>query len=145
MKEMRIGEILVEQGALRESDLEQALDIQGIDQHRYLGEILIENGFASEETVITSLSNKLNVPVMNANTVQIQNDVIQLFEENMARKYATMPVRIDGKRLTVMMAEPNNKEVISTIEQSTGFQLQPHLASRTSVLQTIDSWYQQNN
>lgn len=145
MRELRIGEMLVEQGVLREHDLEKALDIQSTNRHRYLGEILVENGFASEEVVLNSLSSKLNVPIMNANSVQIQNDVIQMFEENMARKYAAMPVRIDGNRLTVMMAEPNNREAISMIEENTGFQLQPHLASRTAILKKIDSWYQQNN
>ena len=44
-KNLKIGDLLKEQGYLSEEDLEKALDVQRSQKGKRLGEVLIEQGY----------------------------------------------------------------------------------------------------
>ena len=57
MSDRRLGEILVEKGALSESDLERGLQEQERRaSHDYLGRILVEMGVCTEHDILDALA-----------------------------------------------------------------------------------------
>ncbi len=57
----RIGEILVENGAITRVQLEDALDHQAKDMHgKKIGEILIELGYLNYESLLAYLEGQLH-------------------------------------------------------------------------------------
>ncbi len=57
MFDQRLGEILLEKGALSESDLERGLQEQEHRaSHDYLGRILVEMGVCTEQDILEALA-----------------------------------------------------------------------------------------
>ena len=59
---MRIGELLIKQGFLTESQLQEAINIQKRQKGSRLGEILIQVGMIKEEDFAVALGTHLSVP-----------------------------------------------------------------------------------
>ena len=62
MARIRIGEILVKQGLLTESQLQEAISMQGAQKGSRLGEILIQVGTIKEEDFAVALGIPLSQP-----------------------------------------------------------------------------------
>ncbi|MFT4170930.1 MAG: ATPase, T2SS/T4P/T4SS family [Rhodocyclaceae bacterium] len=63
---MRLGELLIQRGAIDEDALAKALAVQGQGQGDRLGALLIRLGFISESTLLDALSEQLGYPVFQA-------------------------------------------------------------------------------
>jgi general secretion pathway protein E len=55
-----------------------------------------------------------------------------------ALKHLMVPIRLDGRRLTVAMLNPFDKAAINNIEHATGFIIEPVLGLRRDILKTIN-------
>ena len=65
MKNLRIGDMLVEEGYITEDQLKQALDAQKQDRSKKIGEHLVDLGFVSEAQIASVLSQKLGYPLIS--------------------------------------------------------------------------------
>ncbi|MFQ8581250.1 MAG: hypothetical protein ACLSA6_01305 [Holdemania massiliensis] len=63
MKNLPIGQLLLEQGYITEDQLNKALAYQKTHPGNRLGDVLIELGYITEEKKLKALSVQLNVPV----------------------------------------------------------------------------------
>jgi MSHA biogenesis protein MshE len=65
-KQLKLGEILINEGLINEKQLQDALSAQASDtQRKPIGETLIKMGFISEESLALALSKKLNMPYLS--------------------------------------------------------------------------------
>ncbi|MBI4336084.1 MAG: hypothetical protein HY589_05460, partial [Candidatus Omnitrophica bacterium] len=65
-KQLKLGEILINEGLISAAQLEEALSAQAKDVNRKpIGETLVKMGFISEESLALALSKKLNVPYLS--------------------------------------------------------------------------------
>jgi type IV pilus assembly protein PilB len=76
--DIRIGELLVELGHIRNDDLETALTIQmEAESRQKLGDILVEYGFIDERRIIEILASKLGYPFVIPEFAEIDRDLLQ--------------------------------------------------------------------
>ncbi|MHB1680415.1 MAG: GspE/PulE family protein [bacterium] len=61
----KLGEILMQEGKLKEEQLEEAILIQSKSQ-KLLGQILVDSRYADEETVIKAVSSQLGIDFINS-------------------------------------------------------------------------------
>ncbi len=136
----KLGELLVKEGIITPSQLEEALEYQRLHGGR-LGSILIKLGFATEEQVTSVLSRQYGYPYINLSKFELSPKVKEWVPAEIARKYMLVPVDRAGATLTVAMADPTNLYAIEELKFLTGLNIQPAVASESSIIEAIEKLY----
>ena len=116
---MRLGEMLLEQGILDQATLDRALEIQK-STGRKLGTVLMQEGLLAEDVLLGFLRRQLNVDVVTSADLVIDDAAWKRVSEDLIRKYTVLPLKIQGKELTLAMADPFNIVAIDDLRFATG-------------------------
>ncbi len=101
----RLGDLLVEEGIIDESQLDKALQAQKSTGQK-LGAALIELGFLSEQQMLSFLSQQLNVPLIDLSRAKVDIDAVALLSEVHARRLRALVVDRNANTLRVAMSDP---------------------------------------
>lgn len=71
---------------------------------------------------------------MDLNKYFIDPEIPRLISERLARRYTLIPVKKDGERLIVAMADPLNIFAIDDIKIATGLEIVPAIATNQGIL-----------
>ncbi len=137
---LKLGELLLKAGLITPAQLEKALEEQRTRGGR-LGEVLQKLGYVSEEDIIECLSHQYGVPSINLRNFEIDAAVAKLIPEDQARKHNIIAILKTGQTLTVAMADPTNIFAVDDITFSTGFKVDPVVASEEAIREAIDKVY----
>lgn len=137
---LKLGQILLNSGVLTQAQLDQALSKQKVSQKR-LGQILIDDEYITEMQMIRSLSEQLSMPYMDLSTVSLSPELSSLIPENMARSNMMVPIRREGKVLTVAVADPLDYRAINDIGTYTKLKINPVIAERAKIENKIKALY----
>jgi twitching motility protein PilT len=135
-KKMKIGEMLVTAGVIREEQLADALRSQS-QLGGTLGENLIRLGFVSEEALLQSLSDQLGLQHINLSKVEIPASVQRLIGIETVRLRRLMPIGFEGKSLVVGMVDPTDMAALSDVEFQTGHRNKPVILSASQFEQAM--------
>jgi type IV pilus assembly protein PilB len=136
----RLGDLLVREKIINPQQLEQALREQKRGGGR-LGTVLVKLGFLSDEEVTNFLSRQYGVPAINLQYFELDAAVIKLIPEETARKHHILPLSRVGASLTIAMVDPTNVFAMDDIKFMTGFNIEPVVASESSIMEGIDKAY----
>jgi type IV pilus assembly protein PilB len=136
----RIGDLLVREKVISSAQLEQALKVQKETGSR-LGSILVKLGFLSDEEVTNFLSRQYGVPAINLAYFEIDPTVVKLIPYDTAKRYQILPLSRVGASLTIAMVDPTNVFAMDDIKFMTGFNIEPVVASESSILDGIEKSY----
>ena len=139
----RIGEILLERGIITQPQLEQAL-VRQKEKGGLLGQLLIELGFITEEEVALALTAQCGFPYLPLENYEIDETVMKLIPEQVARQYCLIPVDRVGNALTVAMADPSNLQAIEDIELMTSCVVQTFVSTPTDIQKALVRYYKGN-
>jgi type IV pilus assembly protein PilB len=82
-----------------------------------------------------------NVPAVDLDAVPIEPSAVDLIPSDVATKFQVVPLRREGRTLTVAMANPDNIFAIDDIKFITGFDVRPVVATETAIKRCIDRLY----
>ncbi len=136
----RLGDLLVKEKVITPEQLDQALKSQKESGSR-LGSILVKLGFLSDEDVTNFLSRQYGVPAINLNFFEIDATVVKLIPYDTAKRYQILPLSRVGSSLTIAMVDPTNVFAMDDIKFMTGFNIEPVVASESSILEGIEKAY----
>ena len=137
----RLGEMLLKVGALTEPQLKQVLNAQVIYGGR-LGTNLVEMGLIGEEDLARLLSEQLGVPCIDPPALDaIPRALLSLVPLEMVRRYRVVPIALDGKRLTLAMADPSAFKAIDEIGFTTGLVIIPRVCSELRLSIALERFY----
>ena len=136
----KLGEILVRENLITSQQLRDTLEYQRANGGR-LGANLVKLGHVSDDVVTAVLSRQYGVPSINLDLFQIETDVIKLISEDVAVKYIILPISKVGATLTLAMADPTNVFAMDDIKFMTGLNVEPVIASETSIQLAIAKYY----
>ena len=140
MRKKKLGEILRERGLISADDLSKALE----EQQRkliLLGEVLLERNLVSRENLVLSLEEVTKVPYIDCGSVTVDPKALKLISHDVAIRHCVLPVALDGNKLTVVMAEPQNLQAIDELRFRTGRVISPRLGFRKEIVSSIDRHY----
>ncbi|BCW92821.1 MAG: type IV-A pilus assembly ATPase PilB [Thermoanaerobaculum sp.] len=137
---LKLGELLLKAGMITPAQLEKALEEQR-SRGGKLGEILQKLGYVTEDDIIECLSHQYGVPSINLRNFEIDPAVAKLIPEDQARKHNIIAILKTGQTLTVAMADPTNIFAVDDITFSTGFKVDPVVASEEAIREAIDKVY----
>jgi len=136
----RLGDLLVKEKIITPEQLEQATKAQK-EQNCRLGSALVKLGFLTDEDVTNFLSRQYGVPAINLSYFEIDPAVVKLIPFETAKRYQILPLSRVGASLTIAMVDPTNVFAMDDIKFMTGFNIEPVVASESSILAGIDKAY----
>lgn len=140
---LRIGEILMREGTLTQAQLDEALRSQKASG-RTLGDIIVDKGFTSEKDLANALAKQLDIPFASAGDGSLKptsEDMAKLVPESFARSQIVLPLSKHLRSLTVAFANPLDLLVIDNLKKITGCEINPVIATKKDLRETIDKFY----
>lgn len=136
----RLGDLLIEEGIITSEQLQATLKEK--DAHQKIGEALIQRGYITEQQFIEVLEYQLGIPHVNLFHYPFDTSLFTLLNKETARRNLIIPLKREGNKLLLAMANPMDFIVIDDLRLSTGFQIEPAIASRSDILRSINKYYE---
>src|SRR5437660_10833595 len=140
----RLGDLLVKEKVITQEQLTQATKVQKETNCR-LGSALVKLGFLTDEAVTNFLSRQYGVRAINLSYFEIDASVVKLSPFETAKRYQILPLSSVGASLTIAMVDPTNVFAMDDIKFMTGFNIEPVVASESSIVEGIDRAYGTSN
>lgn len=135
----RLGDLLVEAGLITEDQLQIALNEKS--QSQKLGDVLLQKGYITEQQLIEVLEFQLGIPHVSLYRYPFDSNIFSLISEDMAKRNLMIPLKKEGEKLYVAMADPMDFYAIDDLRLSTGFQIEPAIATKDDILRAIAKHY----
>ena len=136
----RLGEILVIGGVISPSQLDDALTAQKTLGLR-LGEVLIKQGFVTEDNILKTMQSQLGLPSIDLSKVVLNDGILRLLPEAVVRKYCVLPIELTNGQLLVATSDPTDYFALDDLRLAAGSMIKPCLAKKGDILQAIDRFY----
>jgi type IV pilus assembly protein PilB len=140
----RLGEVLLREGLLSREQLAQALGEQKSSRHR-LGYVLVKLGLVPELEVTKVLARQYRMPAVDLSRFEVDPKILKLVPADMASKGVVLPLKREGRTLTVAMADPSDLGLLEDLKFITRFDLFPVIAGEYTLRSLIDKHYQAND
>lgn len=140
----RLGDLLLEAGMITREQLDQALQEQKRSGER-LGKVLLRLGFVTEANMLEVLEFQLGIPKVVLADYHLDPEVVRLVPEGLARRYQAIPIRLDGNRLLVALADPLNLLALDDLRLVTGKEIMPAIAAEGEIAAALSNFWQKEN
>ena len=134
IKNIPIGQYMVNEGIITEEQLQNVLDKKKEENTpgKYFGDYVIELGYVSDVEFGKILAKKLNVNFIDLNDPDTKIDIeaVKKIPEALAKKHTIIGIKITGRRLTVATHDPVNFYIFEDIKVTTGMDVVPVLSQR---------------
>ncbi len=137
----RLGEIFVAQGIITEKTVERVLDLSRLLGRRF-GTILEEMSLITGEELAAALAIQYGFKVAtNLATREYAADLLLLVPGEVAMNNLIFPIKREGNRLAMAMADPTETRVVANIAADNGLVIVPVIASRKDLYAAICRHY----
>jgi type IV pilus assembly protein PilB len=140
----KIGKLLLEAGLVEDDALRQAEKLAK-DGQGSVGSHLVTLGAITDQTYTEFLSRYYNVPSVELSETDVDQDLIQLVPASVASRFQIVPVRREGRRLTIATANPSDIFVLDDVKFLTGCEVAAVVASEVAIKKAIDKYYDNAN
>src|SRR5262250_161758 len=137
---VKLGELLLKENMVTPQQLQEALGHQKMNGGK-LGKAFVSLGYVKDEEITSLLSRQYGVPSINLDHFEVDPAIIKIIPAETARKYQILPLSRSGATLTIAMADPTNVFAMDEIRFMTGYNVEPVVASETSLEEAIEKYY----
>ena len=132
----RIADVLIEDGLLLTTQLEEAVALQQKEGGRLL-KILTDRQFVTDQDMAFSMGRCLNTPPINLVKLRVPEEIMELVPRDMAKTNKLVPIaRLAGK-LFVAMADPTNVLAVDDVKRRVQMEVVPMIATEKAVADTL--------
>ena len=129
----RLGEILIEQGAISPDGLRSGLEACRRNGGR-LGTWLVRLGVINEGTLLEALTRQTGYPpVTTLQLTTAPSEIRALVPLAFAKRNLVLPFARHGRSLDVAMVDPNNLLVVDEVARLTGLTPRPHIGTEATL------------
>lgn len=137
----RLGELLLKQGLVTATELDEALRYQA-DFGGKLGTNLFEMGILDENELSSILSQQFCLPMVSSDeAMNVDPQVLDLLPKDVVAQHNILPIKVEGRRLTLLMADPTDFPLIDEISFRTGMIVKPVVAAEIRISLAIEKHY----
>ena len=141
VKNLRLGQMLVEAGLITQPQLDEALARQRDTPDTKLGDLLVQMGYIDERALVTTLSVRLKVPYVDLGETRVDPEAAALISEDLAKKYNIIPIAAEGKMLTVATSDPMNLYALDDVRLATNMEVRVVLSAGSDIRAAIGTIY----
>ncbi len=135
-----LGALLIRLGLVSEEDVAQALIVQ-VEKGKRIGETLVEMGALNERDLVLVLADILHMPVVDIRRDNPEPEALALIPEDIVREHLAMPIRLDDDGLQVAVADQPSVAVRALLMESSHHPIRLVLAPESDIQWAIDSSY----
>ena len=140
----RLGDILIREGLITRDQLASALTEQKSSGHR-LGYVLVKLGLVQELEVTKVLARQYRMPAVDLSRFEVDPKMLKMIPSDFALKHVVLPLKREGRTLTVAMADPTNSGVIDDLKFITRYDLFPVIAGEYTLRNLIEKYYESSD
>jgi type IV pilus assembly protein PilB len=140
----RLGELLVREGLITREQLQQALQEQRTSGMR-LGYMLVKLGFVQETEITKMLARQYRMPAVDLSRFEVDPKIAKLIPAEVAVKHSVLPLKREGRTLTVAMADPTAQGVVEDLKFITRYDIFPVIAGEYTLRTAIERHYEQTD
>jgi type IV pilus assembly protein PilB len=137
----RLGDLLLREGLITKEQLEKALSEQKQNGTR-VGYNLVKLGFVPELELTKVLARQYKMPAVDLSKFEVDPKIVKLVPADVAVKHLVLPLKRDGRTLTVAMADPTNMGVVDDLKFITRYDIFPVIAGEFTLKNAIEKHYE---
>jgi type II secretory ATPase GspE/PulE/Tfp pilus assembly ATPase PilB-like protein/FixJ family two-component response regulator len=135
----RLAVMLNKHGLLSAQQVQELMRLQ---QHSARKEaaikLIIERGWVQEKLIHETVSRELLIQQVSLDEFSVDPAVAALVPLGQCKRHIIAPLKIEGKRLMLAMADPLEAGLIEDLRFVTGLEIMPVLASMAAILAKLD-------
>src|SRR5690242_6365481 len=136
----RIGDLLVREGLITREQLAHALQEQKQSGTR-VGYNLVKLGFIEENELTKMLARQYKMPAIDLARFEVDPKIAKMIPTELAVKNLVIPLKRDGRTLTIAMADPTNLGVLDDLKFITRYDIFPVIAGEFTLRNVIEKIY----
>jgi len=140
----KLGEILLREGLITQDQLKKAL-LEQKNTGMRLGYTLVKLGYVEETEISKMLARQYRMPAVDLSRFEVDPKILKLLPPDMAVKHTVLPLKREGRTLTVAIADPNNVTAIEDMKFITRCDVFPVIAGEYTLRNAIEKYYQQSD
>jgi type IV pilus assembly protein PilB len=140
----RLGELLVREGLITREQLDHALHEQRETGTR-LGYNLVALGYVKETDLTRMLARQYRMPAVDLSSFEVDPRIARLIPNDLATKHLVLPLKRDGRTLTVAMADPTATSILDDLKFITRCDIFPVIAGEYTLRNAIERHYESND
>jgi type IV pilus assembly protein PilB len=133
--------MLVRERLISKEQLSRALQEQTQTGHR-LGYCLIKLGYIDENELTKLVARQHRIQAVDLTRFEVDQRIIKLIPNDLATKHLILPLKRDGRTLTVAMADPSNIAVIDDLKFITRYDIFPVLGGEFTLRNFVEKHYE---
>ena len=134
-------QFLLEKGFLKQEQLAEAQKVQQQTGQKDISSILISLNMVGEREVLMARAQEAGMQFVDLDRIQIESSAINVVPERLVKAHTALPVKKDGQRLYVAMANPNNIMALDDIKMASGLMVVPVVAVPGALEDAIKKYY----
>src|SRR5678815_837930 len=135
--------MLVREGLITREQLQRALQEQAENGTR-VGYNLVKLGYVKETEMTRMLARQYRMPAVDLSSFEVDPKIARLIPAEMATKHLVLPLKRDGRTLTVAMADPTSTGVLDDLKFITRCDIFPVIAGEYTLRHAIERYYESN-
>jgi type IV pilus assembly protein PilB len=139
-----LAEILVSRGLVTPQLVEEAVARQRASGERF-GEMLVSMGAITQEQLSWALSEALHIPFVDLSDEVVDLEVARSLPEEVLRRHEAVPILRVGDEMTVLLADPTDRQAAIELEALSGARVTVALAARDAVRRFLDKAFPQRS
>ena len=134
------GDFLVGLGAITADQLKKVYQEQKRGGER-LEQTIVRLGYVKEELALQCLGDYFNLPFVDLDTYLIDEKVVNIIPEEMARRHTLIPLFKIGNTLTVAMTNPLNLLALDEVRNKVKTDVEIAISTEKKIKKAIDQHY----
>ena len=141
-RDFKIEDILIEYQLITSNQLEEAIQLQKkLDVNRPIKDWLISLNYITDEKVTQAIAHYLKIPYKSLKKCSIDQEIINLFDEKMVRKYEIVPIEKKLDILTVGMVNPLDFYALEEIRLRIHLEIKVVMCTKADIEAVIKYYY----
>ncbi len=133
--------MLVREALISREQLQFALQEQAENGTR-VGYNLVKLGFVKETEMTRMLARQYRMPAVDLSSFEVDPKIARLIPPEMATKHLVLPLKRDGRTLTVAMVDPTGATVLEDLKFITRCDIFPVIAGEYTLRNAIEKQYE---
>lgn len=134
-----LGSIIVKAGIISQEQLNKAVKEKKPDE--FITDSIVRLGFTTESKIVETMRKHQNLDFMDLKEAAINPNVIKFLPRDVCEKNRLIPLRLEGRTLTIAMADPSDILKIDHISMLTGFNVLPVISKSSDIKTQLDKVY----
>lgn len=110
-------------------------------QGEFIIDTLVRLGYTTESGVVRALQKHLGLEYVDLRELGVAAEVVKFLPKELCEKSRILPIRLEGRRVTLAMADPSDILKCDNLALMTGFKVTPVIATGSEILKQLERIY----